>query len=106
MDPTDSIDQAINEMVNRIVNEVLNDQVEVPNKKQNQRSGPAPYKIKMCTFWEHYRCNKGDLCTFKHGDSDPLATGNQVTNIKLTPFTDVKNKLDTTRQVWILKRIR
>jgi hypothetical protein len=53
-----------------------------------------PYKTKICTFWEHGRCTRGSVCTFKHGELDPLA------NLETAP----KNKIDTTKQIWILKK--
>jgi hypothetical protein len=33
----------------------------------------SSYKTVQCYFFSQDRCLKGDKCTFKHGDSDPLA---------------------------------
>jgi hypothetical protein len=73
-----------------------------------KRTGPAPYKMSTCTFWEHGRCKKAQNCTFRHGNDDMFIDNKCV---KIVPFKKTENKIKEstkkqtkTKQVWVVKK--
>jgi len=66
-----------------------------------KRTGPAPYKMSDCKFWSAGKCNRGNECTFRHGN-DQIEFDNK--HVKVIKFEKDTKQKPPVRQIWILKR--